>query len=264
MASLGNEPPFKACGLCASIVLESIEVKKDMRTFLIQFLELQKAVEEKKNEWDVLPAKICITCYQYSCDARRFKESCLKSMAKLNNQKEDKIFRKSWIIGCSAEEFEAAASRDKNETDAKSVKSSVKGVVEAIKANNSDNNSARSSKSRKNGNELSNSKNTKTNHKEKKASNHIEKGTRTIKDDLRVQPVVEISWNERQMGEINLKKCEVVLNALPKSDFKKTLHLKKKQKTSESKGPLTRHVDTDSSQKVNLKLSLKVGLQHSS
>jgi len=36
---------------------------------------------------------------------------------------------------------------------------------------------------------------------------------------LGAQPVVQISWNERQLGEISLKQCEVALNSIAATDF---------------------------------------------
>ena len=39
---------------------------------------------------------------------------------------------------------------------------------------------------------------------------------------LGVQPVVEISWNERQLGEISLKRCNVEVNSMLVASFQGT------------------------------------------
>ena len=43
-----------------------------------------------------------------------------------------------------------------------------------------------------------------------------------IEKYLKSKPIVEISWNERQLGEISLKQCEVALNSIGAADYQTT------------------------------------------
>ena len=253
MASSYEEPAFRACGLCASIVHEAVEVREEMRKFLIQFLNLQKQKKEIENDWEILPVKICITCYQEACAAKRFKDSCLKSIAKLNNKEEGKIIPRSWIIGWSTEEIDAAASRAANDVVLKSNKTRIEDAIKVLqskiscedtskitrsKTKTEDNVKTDKPKEIKDDKKLSenekkhdiptktkNEDNVKTDKpKEIKGDKKVSENEKkhdipTINDHLKVQPVVEISWNERQMGEINLKRCEVTLNSIGAAGF---------------------------------------------
>ena len=93
---------FKACRLCAAITDDSVELKKDMKDFLVHFLDIKSAHSDIKNEFCNLPQKICITCFQDCCDAKRFKERCKKAFEKIN--KLEKIAPKSFILGMSTDD----------------------------------------------------------------------------------------------------------------------------------------------------------------
>jgi hypothetical protein len=233
MASTSEDPAFRACGFCASIVHESVAVKKDMMSFLTEFLQLQKAKKEIQNERAVLPAKICITCYQDAYAAKRFKESCLKSIAKLTNKQEGKIIPRSWIIGWSTEEIEAAASRAED-VFLKSNKKSPEDALKAVKSNINEEDTSKITRSKTKSEDPVNTNKPKTNDEKMVSQNAKNNDVPTIKDHLKVQPVVEISWNERQLGEINLKRCEVTLNSIEAADFQGSPHLLPKEPTLHS------------------------------
>ena len=86
MWSLDDIPELKTCRLCAAITDDSVELKEDMKNFLVHFLEIED-----------LPQKICVTCFQDCCDAKRFKERCRKAFEKLS--KLEKILPQSFMLG---------------------------------------------------------------------------------------------------------------------------------------------------------------------
>ena len=86
MWSLDDVPELKTCRLCAAITDDSVELKDDMKNFLVHFLEIED-----------LPQKICVTCFQDCCDAKRFKERCRKAFEKLS--KLERILPKSFMLG---------------------------------------------------------------------------------------------------------------------------------------------------------------------
>ena len=99
MASISEEPVFKLCGLCASVTQDAVELKTQTREFLVHLLSLNKTHVNNSNEFELIPPKICSDCYQECVDAQRFKQKCLKTIAKMN----DKPIPKSYIIGWSSE-----------------------------------------------------------------------------------------------------------------------------------------------------------------
>ena len=86
MWSSDDMPQLKTCRLCAAITDDSVELKEDMKKFLVHFLEI-----------DNLPQRICVTCFQDCCDAKRFKERCRKAFEKLS--KLEKVVPQSFILG---------------------------------------------------------------------------------------------------------------------------------------------------------------------
>ena len=225
MASLTDKPTFKACGLCATIVIDALELKQELRVFLLDFLDLNETKQENLNDHEILPSKICVNCYQESSDAKKFKERCLKSIAKFNTE-EGKNIPKSMIIGWSPEKVEAdqlnseqynhlnANDRgtenqarfiigNSNEVDNSHVSRAPRSKTKAkkdfaIKAQERNKNDAQIESVKENRNFSSN------------------------KYTLGVQPVVEISWNERQLGEISLKRCNVEVNSMLLASFQGT------------------------------------------
>jgi hypothetical protein len=72
--ALLSEENFKICGLCSQLVDESVQLNSVLRAFLIEFLSLNE---------DQLPTKTCMECYQRTTESKRFKDSCNKSIDKL-------------------------------------------------------------------------------------------------------------------------------------------------------------------------------------
>lgn len=205
MESHSGIPAFKACGLCASIVDNAVELKKEMKTFLINFLDLNSE-RQPYNADVILPNKICISCYQETSDAKRFKERCIKAFAKLNNK--EKGIPKSWILGTAISDNQANSKKEMKrkvnfEEDSKS-------KVEECDA-------SRAPKSKTKAKDTINSI---QNVEEKKLPPIENQNNATTEKYLKSHPVVEISWNGRQLGEISLKNCEVVIDPILDSDPK--------------------------------------------
>jgi len=206
MESHNENPSFKACGLCASIVDNAVVLKEDMRMFLINFLDLKNSENQVQNDNEVLPSKICITCYQETSDAKRFKERCIKAFAKLNNVEEGKGIPKSWILGTPSCENQVGSNQGKKEK--------VR-FEDDSKSNADESDASRAPKSKTKATDTTSS----IEQVDGKKIPPIENHESAINEKyLKSQPVVEISWNDRQLCEIILKKCEVALDSILASD----------------------------------------------
>lgn len=86
------EEEFKICGLCSQYVDESVLIKADLKSFLLDFLALGSDSKKSSN----LPEKTCLECYQSAIECKRFRDACLKSINKL--QKNNKI-ASSMVLG---------------------------------------------------------------------------------------------------------------------------------------------------------------------
>lgn len=82
---LETEEAFKICGLCTQYVDESVVIKAELKSFLLEFL----ALDERKKNSPSLPEKTCLECYQSALECKRFRDACHKSISKL--QKNNKI-----------------------------------------------------------------------------------------------------------------------------------------------------------------------------
>ena len=204
MESHSGIPEFKACGLCASIVDNAVELKKEMRMFLNNFLDLNSE-RQPYNEDVILPNKICISCYQETSDAKRFKERCIKASAKLNNK--EKGIPKSWILGTASSDNQANSKQGMKKVN----------FEEDSKYKAEECDASRAPKSKTKAKDTINSI---QNVEEKKLPPIENQDNATTEKYLKSHPVVEISWNERQLGEISLKNCEVVIDPILHSDPK--------------------------------------------
>ena len=200
--SSDNHPQIKACGLCASITQESVELKGDMKKFMAHFLDIKEPNDSSSANSECLPGKICITCFQECNEAKNFKERCIKAFKKL--RKINKIIPKSFILGMSTHEEGGTESNHINEDVTKRNMNEI-----ASEKSNCDISRPPRSKaierSSKDTNVLNKTENL-------KPELQIENCDSSIQKYLKNEPVVEISWNERQLGELSLKKCRVLID----------------------------------------------------
>ena len=240
MASISEEPVFKLCGLCGSFTQDSVELKTQMRKFLVNLLSLNKTDVNNSNEFDSIPPKICSDCYQECVDAQRFKEKCLKTIAKIND-KEGKPIPKSWIIGWSSEKPKQIESNTEAEKalEEKSIAKAPKQIesnTEAEKAlkEKSLAEAPKQIASVGDNEETSRAPRSKTKLKKDCPVNNqqpVEKeddkeiaetsNVKAIEYCLKTQPVVKISWNERNLGEMILKECDVKVKSMKSPDIMK-------------------------------------------
>ena len=96
MSVSNMEPTIRACGLCSSVVDESVAVMNEMSVFLTQFLGMSESDSTDENPY-MLPTKVCVACYQSACEAKRFKDHCVAAITKL--RKQFRHIPKSWILG---------------------------------------------------------------------------------------------------------------------------------------------------------------------
>lgn len=73
-----EEDQIKICGLCSQFVDESVMINAQMKTFLMEFLQVSE---------EILPAKTCVECFKLANDCKRFKEACKKTFVKLKKNK---------------------------------------------------------------------------------------------------------------------------------------------------------------------------------
>ena len=262
MASISEEPVFKLCGLCGSFTQDSVELKTQMRKFLVNLLSLNKTDVNNSNEFDSIPPKICSDCYQECVDAQRFKEKCLKTIAKIND-KEGKPIPKSWIIGWSSEKSKQIGSNTEAEKalEEKSIAKAPKQIESNTEAEKAlqENSIAKAPKpiesnteaekalkeqsiakapkqiaSEGDNEETSRAPRSKTKLKKDCPANNqhsVEKeddkeiaetsNVKAIEYCLKTQPVVKISWNERNLGEMILKECDVKVKSMKSPDIMK-------------------------------------------
>ena len=240
MASISEEPVFKLCGLCGSFTQDSVELKTQMRKFLVNLLSLNKTDVNNSNEFDSIPPKICSDCYQECVDAQRFKEKCLKTFAKIND-KEGKPIPKSWIIGWSSEtskqiESNTEAEKALQENSIAKAPKPIESNTEAEKAlkEQSIAKAPKQIASEGDNEETSRAPRSKTKLKKDCPLNNqqpVEKeddkeiaetsNVKAIEYCLKTQPVVKISWNERNLGEIILKECDVKVKSMKSPDIMK-------------------------------------------
>ena len=240
MASISEEPIFKLCGLCGSFTQDSVELKTQMRKFLVNLLSLNKTDVNNSNEFDSIPPKICSDCYQECVDAQRFKEKCLKTIAKIND-KEGKPIPKSWIIGWSSEkskqiESNTEAEKALKETSIAKAPKQIESNTEAEKAlkEKSIAEAPKQIASVGDNEETSRAPRSKTKLKKDCPGNNqqpVEKeddkeiaetsNVKAIEYCLKTQPVVKISWNERNLGEMILKECDVKVKSMKSPDIMK-------------------------------------------
>ena len=238
MASISEEPAFKICGLCAAYTQDSVELKRQMRKFLVHLLSSNKTDVNDSNECELIPPKICSDCYQECVDAQRFQEKCLKTIAKMID-KEGKPIPKSWIIGWSSEkskQIESSTEAEKVlqekiiakapkqlESNAEAEKAlEKKSISKAPKQIASEGDDAETSRAPRSKTKLK--KDCPTNNQQP-----VEKGedkeiaetsnVKAIEDCLKAQPVVKISWNERNLGEMILKQCDVKVKSMKSPDI---------------------------------------------
>ena len=240
MASISEEPVFKLCGLCGSFSEDAVELKTQMRKFLVHFLSSNKTDVNNSNEFESIPPKICSDCYQECVGAQRFKEKCLKTIAKMND-KEGKPIPKSWIIGWSSEKPKQIKSNTEAEktlqersiaqapkqlesnTEAKKTLKE-KSITEAPKQIASEGDDAETSRAPRSKTKLKKdgpANNQQQVEKEEDKEIAETSNVKAIEDCLKAHPVVKISWYERNLGEAILKQCDVKVKSMKSPDIMK-------------------------------------------
>ena len=259
MASISEEPVFKICGLCASVTQDAVELKTQTREFLIHLLSLNKTNVNNSNEFELIPPKICSDCYQECVDAQRFKQKCLKTIAKMND-KDRKPIPKSYIIGWSSQNSKQLesnteaekAKQEKNIAKApkqieskgdhaetsrapeklKQLESNTevekalqeKNIAKAPKQIASDCYHAETSRAPRSKTKLKKdcpANNQQPVEKEEDMKIAEPSNVKAIEDCLKAQPVVKITWNERNLGEMILKQCDVKVQSMKSPDILK-------------------------------------------
>ena len=276
-----NVPRLRACGLCASITHDSVELKGEMKAFLIKFLDIKEQNKENFNEFCHVPQKICATCFQDLCDAKRFKERCQKAFEKI--RKIDKVVPKSFILGMSICGDETEDSILENESEMNDISKradahetghdKIDKVVPAsfdpdmshcedlTTDSGIDNEGETDSNETATACEVGDSNNprapgsrnkTEGSNKER---NHLDENTNIeasirgencdserIESCLKANPVVEISWNERQLAETHMKNCEMVIERVDLSQLndKSTIMTSNSKSVTSTLHPRTR------------------------
>ena len=218
MASISEEPVFKLCGLCASVTQDAVVLKTQTREFLVHLLSLNKTNVNNSNEFESIPPKICSDCYQECVDAQRFKQKCLKTIAKMND-KDRKPIPKSYIIGWSPEKSKQLESNTEAEKALQE-----KNIAKAPKQIASDCDHAETSRAPRSKTKLKKdcpANNQQPVEKEEDKKIAEPSNVKAIEDCLKAQPVVKISWNERNLGEIILKQCDVKVPSMKSPDILK-------------------------------------------
>merc|ERR1712223_1193595 len=92
---------FKICGLCSQLVDESVLINSTLKTFFVEFLNIEE---------NALPDKTCLECYKSAIECKRFKEACRKSVNKLLQ----KNVSSSMILGKSKTAISSSKGKSKD------------------------------------------------------------------------------------------------------------------------------------------------------